>query len=104
MRLSPGGWYTGALWASLVLVCAYSFLGMMTFFLHCDPMRGHWDHGIGATCYSIDLFIVFALLNTSFNIFTDVLFATFPVPVIWRLQMKMRVRFYLIGILSLGYM
>lgn len=40
----------------------------------------------------------------AFNIFTDVLFATFPVPIIWTLQMKLRTRLYLIGILSLGYM
>ena len=103
MRLSPNKWYTGALWASLVFVCAYSFMGMMTFFLHCDPMKGHWDHSIGAKCYSVSLFITFALLNSAFNIFTDVLFATFPIPIIWKLQMKRRVRFYLIGILSLGY-
>ncbi|KPM34582.1 hypothetical protein AK830_g11994 [Neonectria ditissima] len=45
------------------------------------------------------------LLNfLAFNIFTDVLFATFPVPIIWTLQMKLRTRLYLIGILSLGYL
>lgn len=39
----------------------------------------------------------------AFNIFTDVLFATLPVPIIWRLQMKTKIRLYLIGVLSLGY-
>lgn len=37
------------------------------------------------------------------NIFTDVAFATIPVPVIWRLQMKTRTRIYLIAVFSLGY-
>lgn len=37
------------------------------------------------------------------NIFTDVAFATVPVPVIWGLQMKKRTRIYLIAIFSLGY-
>lgn len=38
------------------------------------------------------------------NIFTDVVLATLPVPVIWSLQMKLRLRLYVIGILSLGYL
>lgn len=37
------------------------------------------------------------------NMFTDVCFATLPIPIIWRLQMKRRTRIYLIGVFSLGY-
>lgn len=104
------------------LVCAYCFMGAMTFFLHCKPMQAHWDRRIeDAKCYPISLFVTFALVNTcrsrlpacrfpiysqtiAFNIFTDVLFATIPIPIVWKLQMKARVRLYLIGVFSLGYM
>lgn len=79
-------------------------MGMMTFFLHCKPMAGHWDKSLNPECYSIKLFITFSLINTSFNITTDVLFATFPIPIIWSLQLKRKLRMYLIGILSLGYL
>jgi hypothetical protein len=79
-------------------------MGVMTFFLHCSPMQGHWNTAITRKCYDISLFVAFSLINTAFNIFTDVLFATFPIPIIWSLQMKRKVRLYLIGILSLGYM
>lgn len=106
-------------------------MGAMTFFLHCKPMQASWDHSIaGSTCYSIKLFIKFGLINTGtclfvlplkisdemhrvanlsrfpakgFNVFTDILFATLPIPIIWNLQVKHRVRLYLIGVLSLGY-
>ncbi|KAH8672964.1 hypothetical protein BGZ61DRAFT_427561 [Ilyonectria robusta] len=104
LRLSQSKWYFWSLWSSIVFVSAYSFMGMMTFFLHCQPMAAHWDTRIDGKCYPLTLFIQFSLINTSFNIFTDVLFATFPVPIIWTLQMKLRTRLYLIGILSLGYM
>ncbi|KAJ5966614.1 hypothetical protein N7481_013328 [Penicillium waksmanii] len=50
------------------------------------------------------LFVTFGLVNTAFNIFTDVFFATIPIPIIWTLQMRRKVRIYLIGILSLGYL
>ncbi|KAM5352647.1 hypothetical protein ACJ41O_005369 [Fusarium nematophilum] len=104
LRLSQSRWYFWSLWISIGFVSAYSFMGMMTFFLHCQPMAFHWDKRIeGGKCYPIDLFVKFSLINTSFNIFTDVLFATFPIPIIWQLQMKLRTRLYLIGILSLGY-
>lgn len=41
--------------------------------------------------------------SVAFNIFTDVIFATIPIPIIWNLQMKRKVKLYLIGVLSLGY-
>ncbi|KAB8275318.1 hypothetical protein BDV30DRAFT_236687 [Aspergillus minisclerotigenes] len=99
---SLGGWILYVYKASFV--AAYSFMGAMTFFLHCKPMQAHWDKGIeDAKCYSVHLFVVFALINTSFNIFTDILFATIPIPIVWHLRMKRRVRMYLIGVFSLGY-
>lgn len=42
-------------------------------------------------------------MNTACNLFTDVVFVTLPVPIIWRLQMVNRARVYLIVILGLGY-
>ncbi|KAE8371429.1 hypothetical protein BDV26DRAFT_129857 [Aspergillus bertholletiae] len=104
LRFSPTRWYTMSLWTSIAFVAAYSFMGAMTFFLHCRPMQAHWDIRIkDAKCYSVRLFVIFALINTSFNIFTDVLFATLPIPIVWNLRMKRRVRSYLIGVFSLGY-
>lgn len=103
LRLNPGRWYAMILWSSIVFVAAYTFMGAMTFFLHCEPMAAHWNRKLGK-CYSIELFVTFALINTSFNIFTDVIFGIVPIPVIWKLQMKRRTRLYLIGILSLGYL
>ena len=38
------------------------------------------------------------------NIFTDVCLGALPVPIIWTLKMKLRVRLYVIAILNLGYL
>lgn len=44
-------------------------MGAMTFFLHCKPMKAHWDPTIkGAQCYSMQLFITFAIINTGVSI------------------------------------
>ncbi|KZL85174.1 integral membrane protein, partial [Colletotrichum incanum] len=103
LRLSRSVWYSRSLWALIVFVSAYSFMAWMTFFFYCQPLEGYWDKSLKPKCYPITLFIKFGLINTAFNIFTDVCFATLPVTIIWTLQMKLRTRIYLIIVLSLGY-
>ncbi|KAJ4087137.1 hypothetical protein NW760_013784 [Fusarium oxysporum] len=39
----------------------------------------------------------------AFNIFTDVAFATLPIPIVWSLKMPLKTRIYLVVVLSLGY-
>lgn len=38
------------------------------------------------------------------NIFTDICLGALPIPIIWNLQLKLRVRLYVIAILNLGYL
>lgn len=38
------------------------------------------------------------------NIFTDVCLGALPIPIIWNLKMKLRVRVYVIAVLNLGYL
>jgi hypothetical protein len=38
-----------------------------------------------------------------FNIITDILFATLPIPLIWKLRLNLRAKLSLIGVLSLGW-
>ncbi|KAF9879167.1 integral membrane protein [Colletotrichum karsti] len=103
LRLSRSVWYSRSLWALIVFVSAYSIMAWMTFFFYCQPLEGYWNKLIKPKCYPITLFIKFGLINTAFNIFTDVCFATLPVTIIWSLQMKLRTRIYLVIVLSLGY-
>ncbi|KAK1687392.1 hypothetical protein BDP55DRAFT_727338 [Colletotrichum godetiae] len=105
LRLSKTRWYKWALWSTIAFVFFYSIGGMFPFFLHCKPMSGFWDRNTTPPpkCKDGNNINLFGIINTGFNIFTDVVLATLPVPIIWNLQMKRRLRFYAIGILSLGY-
>lgn len=38
------------------------------------------------------------------NMFTDVVFATIPMPIIWNLQMSRRIRLSLIELLGVGWL
>src|ERR1700712_4528880 len=48
-------------------------------------------------------FTAIGLFNSSINIFTDILFATLPLPLIITLQVNMRTKVSLFCIISLGY-
>ncbi|KAK0614354.1 hypothetical protein B0T14DRAFT_437370 [Immersiella caudata] len=109
LRLSTHRWYNLAIWVTMGIVVAYSIMAWFTFFLQCNPMAAYWDASLipdpvnDPKCYPITLFIKFGLINTSFNIATDILFAAFPIPIILGLQMKTRTKMYLVLVLSLGY-
>lgn len=84
-------------------MCLYTTVSWIEWFVYCKPISGFWDKSDGATCLPSSTHKGFALMNTACNILTDIVFATLPVPIIWRLQMALRTRAYLVTILSLGY-
>ncbi|RAL03002.1 uncharacterized protein BO80DRAFT_471616 [Aspergillus ibericus CBS 121593] len=104
LRVCQNRWFTVVLWVLIVIVIVYELVGTLFFFLNCRPMAGSWDLTIDAKCTSTRVIVIVGLINTSFNIFTDVALAVVPIPIIWRLNMKRSVRLYLVGILSLGYL
>ncbi|CAK7218710.1 hypothetical protein SBRCBS47491_003601 [Sporothrix bragantina] len=104
LRLCNNRWYTIALWFIIGLTIAYELVAFLFFFVNCKPVSGNWDTSVNATCAELHTIVVFGLVNTSCNIFTDVALAAIPIPIIWGLNMKRTTRLYLIGVLSLGYL
>ncbi|KAI1426986.1 hypothetical protein F5Y12DRAFT_783562 [Xylaria sp. FL1777] len=103
LRLSRSRKFQLTLWGTIAFVTIYTIFAFLTLFLYCQPLSGFWDLNSGAKCYSLQLFIRFALANTALSIFTDILLASLPIPVIWQLQLKTRIRVYLIIMLALGW-
>ncbi|KAF1978940.1 hypothetical protein BU23DRAFT_448834, partial [Bimuria novae-zelandiae CBS 107.79] len=77
----------------------------------CTPVQAAWDFtlrpvplGTGhAKCFSNTEFRNIGLMNSLINIITGVLFATLPIPLVWRLQINKRTKISLIVVLSLGW-
>ncbi|KAI0393936.1 hypothetical protein F5Y17DRAFT_458467 [Xylariaceae sp. FL0594] len=103
LRLNRHKKFARVLWATIVFVAVYTIFAFLTLFLYCQPLEGFWDHSGHAKCYSLDLFKKFGLANTALSIFTDILLASLPIPIIWNLQLKMNIRVYLIIMLALGW-
>lgn len=83
----------------------YTFVAWGTVVFFCKPIATFWDASLRpvAKCYSIVHFTNIGLMNTGINIASDVILATLPVQIIWKLQINQRQKFALIGVLSLGY-
>ncbi|KAI8949571.1 hypothetical protein F4801DRAFT_552569 [Xylaria longipes] len=103
LRLCSGRAFKCVLWGTIAFVTIYTIFAFLTLFLYCKPLSGFWDLAAGAKCYSLTLFIRFALANTALSIFTDILLASLPIPVIWQLQLTKKIRIYLIIMLALGW-
>ncbi|KAK4665161.1 uncharacterized protein QC763_510700 [Podospora pseudopauciseta] len=103
LRLSRGKWYKWILWGLITFTVFYTLFAFITFMTRCQPVSGQWNPDIKPKCYGKVMYRNFGLFNTACNIFTDLSFATLPVPLIWSLQLQRRLRIYLIAILSGGY-
>lgn len=115
LRLSVQKWYTRILYGGTGFIVLMTLACAGTLILQCLPVRAAWDmslrgppYGTGdAKCYSTHphphnhskdcsnsilrhigqiTFRNLGLMNSSFNILTDILFASLPIPLIWQLQ------------------
>ncbi|KAF3798057.1 hypothetical protein GCG54_00003960 [Colletotrichum gloeosporioides] len=89
-------WYKWSLYAVMVWL-----------FVYCTPYSGWWEfqwmNPFDPRCHDFNVFLNLTYWNISCNIFTDVCLGALPIPIIWSLKMKLRVRIYVIAILNLGY-
>ncbi|KAI1265450.1 hypothetical protein F5Y18DRAFT_52663 [Xylariaceae sp. FL1019] len=103
LRLVRNKVYKGILWATIAFVSIYTLFAILTLLVYCQPIDGFWNPRSGAKCYSLQLFVQFGVANSALSIFTDILLATLPIPVIWKLQIRVKTRVYLILVLALGW-
>lgn len=97
-------WYKYLVWGVLGIVWAYTCIFFGVTWQHCRPFPRFWNLTITeGYCVTPPVYAQWGLSNSACNIVTDVLFAILPVPIIWRILLSTRVRLYLIGVLSLGY-
>ncbi|KAK0111525.1 hypothetical protein ONS95_001879 [Cadophora gregata] len=105
LRLAAGKGHRIFLYCVIAFLAAFTLSSAGTIAFSCLPIRASWDAASepNAKCFSIQTFTDIGLFNSIVNIITDVLFASLPIPIVWKLQVNMRTKISLIGILSLGY-
>ncbi|KAI5779939.1 hypothetical protein DFH27DRAFT_364236 [Peziza echinospora] len=105
MRLATLSKYKRFLWGTIGFMVCFTIACLGTLIFNCSPVAGAWDPKVKAAghCYSKTVFKNIGLFNTVVNVVTDVMFATIPIPLIWKLQIGTRTRISLALILGLGY-
>ncbi|KAL6708296.1 hypothetical protein ACN47E_003220 [Coniothyrium glycines] len=87
---------------TMAICIAWGITTILTSIFTCVPVNAYWQilEQAKATCIRNK---TIWYVNASINIFTDVIIAVLPVRVIWRLQVPMKQRVALLGILTIGW-
>ncbi|KAJ5745086.1 hypothetical protein N7520_010268 [Penicillium odoratum] len=100
LRIFPSRKFHTAVWSLVFIAAGYSFASVLANIFSCTPIAKSWDSTITTgSCMNRP---VFYFANAGLGIFTD--FATVAVPIPWirRLQMPMRQKMAVCGILVIG--
>ncbi|RDW58690.1 hypothetical protein BP6252_13166 [Coleophoma cylindrospora] len=90
---------------AIIFLVLFTISSAGTIIFSCIPISATWDPAAApnAKCFSRTTFTDIGLFNSIVNIFTDVIFACLPIPIVWNLQLNTRTRVTLVGVLSLGF-
>ncbi|KUJ11052.1 PTH11-like integral membrane protein [Mollisia scopiformis] len=88
-----------ACWTALAIVVAYFIQAIITSIWTCVPIYAFWDLSITGHCIDRKFLWFF---NAAFNIFTDLLIITLPMPVLKSLRLPIRQKIGLMMIFALG--
>ncbi|TKX23399.1 hypothetical protein C1H76_4467 [Elsinoe australis] len=105
IRLVKHRGYVWFLWALLIFLALYHIACELTVIFACVPTRALWDQSAMATakCINLRVFTVLGVVNSAINIFTDVLLALLPIPVILSMQLNKRTKAALSFVMLLGF-
>jgi hypothetical protein len=91
------------LYAILALSASYGAIAMMTVLLQCRPLEATWDPSAG-TCSNGAIIVRISWFVTACSITTDFACAVMPFVILWKLQMRKRLKFTIAAMLSLGFL
>ena len=98
-RIFPSRTFTRILWAVGLFISTYSTIMILILIFQCKPIKGYWDSSLEADCISnAKVFIAMA----SLNLITDFLVVCLPLPLLWKLQMRLGMKLQVMGIFSVG--
>ncbi|KOS48658.1 hypothetical protein ACN38_g381 [Penicillium nordicum] len=102
--LGTNKYYQATLWAVLVIQFAGNVASAVLPLSICRDVEALWDPkvALSTTCGDSKAVIKFAYYSNTFNSATDLFLAVFPTVVFWNLNLKLRIKISLIGLLSLG--
>ena len=98
-RIFPGRSFKRQLWAVGAFVLAYSLVQTFGIIFTCIPISATWDPSVKGRCIKVDdLYLV----CSSFNIATDFVMLSLPMPKLWKLNVSKTQKIQLTTFFALG--
>lgn len=104
-RIIPSAtvWARRILYFSVVSSFLVSATASILAFVQCDPPKALWEFGVkGAKCWDPRVQIDYAIFSACWNSFIDISLALLPIPIIWKLQLRVKKKLGICGLLGLG--
>ncbi|TDZ15568.1 hypothetical protein Cob_v011515 [Colletotrichum orbiculare MAFF 240422] len=103
LRLTPSVRFRYFITAVIVFTVLSAIGNLLTVFFQCQPLAFTWDSSIeGGSCMAPSDLKFAAFFNSGVSVFTDMVFALLPVPMLWNVQLNWKVKSAVVGVLSLG--
>ncbi|KAI6350230.1 hypothetical protein MCOR25_010571 [Pyricularia grisea] len=104
IRLANSKKYKWILWFLIGLTVVLTVVGVCQTLLQCRPMAYVWDKSIpGGECVSTEYLVYSSYVSSSLSCSSDFALASLPIFMLRNVQMNLRVKLAVIGILSLGF-
>ncbi|KAF4983407.1 hypothetical protein FZEAL_1136 [Fusarium zealandicum] len=98
MRIASTKFYRRLILGIMIFMAVYTISC-----LFCKDLRVLWRDDVTRQCWTLPTITALLYTNSALNITTDFLFAiVIPLPMLWNLNVHLRTRLSLLGILSLG--
>ncbi|SPO06474.1 uncharacterized protein DNG_09164 [Cephalotrichum gorgonifer] len=101
--LAPGTFHFWLLWAMGVIVCLSLTAMVLALILQCTPVEALWTFSLGHDCLNPDILVGLAFWASTSSAFLDFYLAVYPAIVLWGLQMPLKKKLVLSGVLGVGF-
>ncbi|KAG8167217.1 hypothetical protein KVR01_002906 [Diaporthe batatas] len=106
MRFLPntGKWRQRFLWVLIVITFVQSVTTSIFNFTQCDPVAALWDPALRPTakCWDPAVNANYGIFGAAWGCAFDMILATMPISLIWKLQLSLRKRLGIIALLGSG--
>ncbi|KAF9879174.1 hypothetical protein CkaCkLH20_03407 [Colletotrichum karsti] len=102
LRIASKNVYKQVIMCIMTFMTLYTSACFITVLAQCTDIRVLWDKSVDSVCWPVEVLQGLGYANVTINILTDLLFATIPIPMLWRLNIHRRARISLVVILGLG--
>lgn len=89
------------IWVGGTIIMLWAVSQLLVVIFSCSPVQKFWETNLVGTCVPN---LPFWYINAAGNILTDLAIFVMPLPVLNRLQLRKKQKYFLLGIFSLGFL